>query len=70
MIISFFDLIPKTSGGAYPAPLTQEETCMHDGRTVFAQLMDCLPKYEFNRCVRRHRGDYHVRSLSGCEKRR
>jgi len=43
---------------------------MHDGRTVFAQLMDCLPKYEFNRCVRRHRGDYHVRSLSGCEKRR
>ena len=37
---------------------------MHDGRTVFAQLMDCLPKYEFNKCVRRHRGDYHVRSLT------
>ena len=37
---------------------------MHDGRTVFAQLMDCLPKYEFNKCVRRHHGDYHVRSLT------
>ena len=37
---------------------------MHDGRTVFAQLMDYLPKYDFNKCVRRHRGDYHVRSLT------
>ena len=37
---------------------------MHEGRTVFAQLMDWLPKYEFNQCVRRHRGDYHIRSLT------
>ncbi|MEK6263117.1 MAG: IS4 family transposase [Planctomycetota bacterium] len=37
---------------------------MHEGRTVFAQLMDCLPKYEFDKCVRRHRGDFHVRSLT------
>ena len=37
---------------------------MHEGRTVFAQLMDWLPKYEFDKCVRRQRGDYHVRSLS------
>ena len=37
---------------------------MHEGRTVFAQLMDWLPKYEFDKCVRRHRGDYHVRSLT------
>jgi hypothetical protein len=37
---------------------------MHEGRTVFAQLMDWLPKYEFNKCVRRYRGDYHVRSLT------
>jgi hypothetical protein len=34
---------------------------MHEGRTVFAQLMDWLPKYEFDKCVHRHRGDYHVR---------
>src|SRR3989454_7341345 len=37
---------------------------MHEGRTVFAQLMDWLPKYEFQKCVRRHRGDFHVRSLT------
>jgi hypothetical protein len=37
---------------------------MHEGRTVFAQLMDWLPKYEFDKCVRRYRGDYHVRSLT------
>lgn len=37
---------------------------MHEGRTVFAQLMDWLPKHEFNKCVRRYRGDYHVRSLT------
>jgi len=37
---------------------------MHEGRTVFAQLMDFLPKYEFSKCVRRYRGDYHVRSLT------
>lgn len=37
---------------------------MHEGRTVFAQLMDFLPKYEFNKCVRRYRGDFHVRSLT------
>ncbi len=31
---------------------------MHEGRTVFAQLMDWLPKYEFDKCVRRHHGDF------------
>jgi hypothetical protein len=37
---------------------------MHEGRTVFAQLMDWLPKYEFDKCVRQYRGDYHVRSMT------
>jgi hypothetical protein len=36
---------------------------MHEGRTVFAQLMDELPQYEFDKCVRRYRGNHHVRSL-------
>jgi hypothetical protein len=36
---------------------------MNQGRTVFAQLMDELPKYEFDKCVRRYAGDRHVRSL-------
>jgi hypothetical protein len=37
---------------------------MHEGRTVFAQLMDSIPAYEFSKCVDRYRGDYHVRSMS------
>jgi len=36
---------------------------MHEGRTVFAQLMDWLPKYELAKCVARYQGDFHVRSM-------
>jgi|SRR5215468_2420819 len=36
---------------------------MNEGRTVFAQLMDELPKYEFDKCVRRYRGNHRIRSL-------
>jgi hypothetical protein len=36
---------------------------MHEGRTVFAQVMDGLPKYELAKCVERYRGDFHVRSM-------
>lgn len=37
---------------------------MQSGRFVFSQLMDFLPKYEFNKCVRRYRGDHRVRTFS------
>lgn len=37
---------------------------MHVGRIVFAQLMDHLPAYEFNKCVARYRGDYKFRGFS------
>ena len=37
---------------------------MYAGRMVFAQLLDFLPKHQFRRCVRRYRGDFHVRRLS------
>jgi len=36
---------------------------MNEGRIVFAQLMDELPKYEFDQCVRRDGGNRRVRSL-------
>jgi hypothetical protein len=36
---------------------------MNEGRTVFSQLLDHLPKYEFDKCVSRYRGNFHVRSL-------
>src|SRR5438309_12113859 len=37
---------------------------MNTGRTVFSQLMDYLPTYEFEKCVNRYYGDYRSRSLS------
>jgi len=37
---------------------------MHEGRTIFAQVMDELPRYEFQKCVDKYRGDHRVRSLS------
>jgi len=37
---------------------------MNTGRTIFAQLMDFAPRHEFNKCVRRHQGDYEARSFS------
>ena len=36
---------------------------MNEGRTVFAQLMDQLPKYEFEKCVRKYHGNHRIRSL-------
>ena len=40
---------------------------MNHGRTVFSQLMDGLPKYEFDLCVARYRGNFRVRSLPSYE---
>ena len=37
---------------------------MHTGRLVFSQLMDFLPKYEYDKCVRRYRGNHRVRTFS------
>jgi hypothetical protein len=37
---------------------------MHEGKLVFAQLMDFLPKREFNECVARYRGNYRMREFS------
>lgn len=37
---------------------------MHTGRILFAQLLDFVPQHEFNRCVRRYRGNHRVRSFS------
>jgi len=37
---------------------------MYSGQIVFAQLMEFLPRHEFNQCVRRYRGDYRARAFS------
>jgi len=36
---------------------------MNEGRTVFSQVLDCLPQYEFDKCVGRYRGNFRVRKL-------
>ena len=37
---------------------------MYTGKTVFSQLMDFLPMYEFRKCVDRYGGNYHTSSFS------
>jgi hypothetical protein len=37
---------------------------MNAGQTIFAQLMDFLPKHQFRRCVERYRGNHRTRSFS------
>jgi len=40
---------------------------MNKGKTIFSQLMSFLPIYEFNKCVKKHNGDYRVRTLKSLE---
>jgi hypothetical protein len=37
---------------------------MNSGKTIFAQLMDFLPTYEFHQCVKRYHGSYKIKSFS------
>jgi hypothetical protein len=37
---------------------------MFTGQLIFAQLMEFIPRHEFNACVRRYRGDYRSRGFS------
>jgi hypothetical protein len=40
---------------------------MNEGRTVFAQLLNCLPQYAFDKCVARYHGNSRVRKLPAYE---
>ena len=40
---------------------------MNEGRTVFAQLLDFLPKYDFDKCVARYHGNFRVRTFPAYE---
>jgi hypothetical protein len=37
---------------------------MHAGRFIFAQLLDLLSRYEFNKCVSRYQGNRRIRTFS------
>src|SRR5687767_3931808 len=42
----------------------RKEWLMNSGKTVFSQLMDFLPSYEFRLCVDRYHGNYKMKSFS------
>jgi len=37
---------------------------MHTGQNVFSQLLDFLPKKQFDRCVRRYHGNHRIKTFS------
>jgi hypothetical protein len=37
---------------------------MHQGRTLFSQVLDFLPRKQFRKCVDRYRGNYRTRSFT------
>jgi len=37
---------------------------MNFGKTIFSQLMECLPTYEFRKCVERYNGNHKIKSFS------
>jgi len=37
---------------------------MNTGKTIFSQIMEFLPLYEFRKCVQRYHGDYKVQNFS------
>lgn len=36
---------------------------MYSGKYVFSQVLEFVSKYEFNKCVKRYKGDYHIHEL-------
>jgi len=37
---------------------------MNFGKTIFSQLIDFFPKYEFQKCVKRYHGNYKIKTFS------
>jgi hypothetical protein len=44
--------------------MKRREMAMHQGRIVFSQLLDFLPKKGFRTCVKRYKGNYRIRSFT------
>ena len=37
---------------------------MNIGRYIFAQVVDFIPRYQFDKAVAKYRGDWHAKDLS------
>ena len=51
---------PKT----HTPEVLRRETADEFRKTIFAQLMDFIPIYEFRKCVERYNGNFKVQSFS------
>ena len=38
----------------------QEAEIMNQGKIIFAQIMSLIPRYEFDKCVKRYNGHRHA----------
>ncbi|WP_288279064.1 DUF4372 domain-containing protein, partial [uncultured Prevotella sp.] len=38
----------------------QKAEITNQGKTVFAQIMSLIPRYEFDKCVKRYNGNRHA----------
>ena len=64
-VLTFFRLqLPALFSLQSPTRRPARQWSMPVGRTVFAQLIDHLPPYEFHKCVERYRGNYKFRGFS------
>jgi transposase len=48
----------------FVAVFSRKGSCMYVAKLILAQLMEFLPRHEFNACVRRYRGDFRTRGFS------
>src|SRR3972149_6230665 len=57
-------LIYRFEIGIYVFTSKWREKDMNSERTIFSQIMDFVPMYEFRKCVSRYSGNYKVKSFS------
>jgi hypothetical protein len=37
---------------------------MNSGRSIFSQIMDFLPLYDFNKCIKRYNGNHRIKTFT------
>ena len=64
MISIVFDLNSQVALSHFLLAATRRGWLMLNNRYVFSQLIDSLPKYEFDRCVLHYHGNRRIRLFS------
>ena len=58
--MSYANIIFSRFGFVLLQIVLQEAELMNQGKTVFAQIMSLIPRYEFDKCVKRYNGNRHA----------